>query len=155
HYWDKLPRRGSWHFWDKRAGTTPSHFASGEWIWTSLDVPPQCFTHLWRGGMRAGEENDSRMPVKYHPAQKPVALLRWLVGMITPGLLILDPFMGSGTTAVACVREGRPCIGIEIDPEFFAKACERVREEGRTEARGSQSCENVQEPGDMQSDGTR
>jgi site-specific DNA-methyltransferase (adenine-specific) len=128
HYWDRLPQGGSWCYWDKLAGTTPSHFAPGEWIWLSRDGPPQHFTHLWRGGMRAGEENACHLQAKYHPAQKPVALMLYLVQQTTAPLVI-DPYMGSGSTAVACLREGRPFIGIELDPEFFATACRRVREE--------------------------
>jgi DNA modification methylase len=78
--------------------------------------------------MRKGEENYSRMRDKYHPAQKPVALMRELVAQTTQPVII-DPYMGSGSTLVACVRLRRSCIGIEIDPEYFATACSRVEEE--------------------------
>ena len=53
--------------------------------------------------------------------------MRQCIQRITPGRVILDPFMGSGSTLVACVREGYPCIGIKIDPAYFATACTRVR----------------------------
>jgi hypothetical protein len=129
HYRDRLPKSGSWICWDKLAGTTPADFAPGEWAWTSRDIPPQFFPHLWRGGQRAGEENTSRLQQKYHPAQKPVSVMRRCVQLITPGRVIVDPFMGSGTTLVACVREGYPCIGIELDPTYFETACARVQEE--------------------------
>ena len=46
-----------------------------------------------------------------------------------PGHTILDPFMGSGTTGVACMRTGRNFIGIEIDPDYYAIAVERIRKE--------------------------
>jgi site-specific DNA-methyltransferase (adenine-specific) len=128
-YRDRLPRGGSWICWDKLAGTTPADFAPGEWAWTSRDVPPQFFPHLWRGGQRAGEENTSRLQHKYHPAQKPLSVMRRCVQLITPGRVIIDPFMGSGSTLVACVREGYPCIGIEVDPAYFATACARVPDE--------------------------
>ena len=50
-----------------------------------------------------------------------------LVGLFsTPGETILDPFMGSGTTGVACVKLGRKFIGIEIDPTYFDIACKRI-----------------------------
>src|SRR5215813_5988319 len=64
HYWDRLPAGGSWLYWDKTPGQAPSDFASCEWVWLSQAGPPQYVPHLWRGGMRAGEENWSRLPHK-------------------------------------------------------------------------------------------
>lgn len=62
-----------------------------------------------------------------HPTQKPVALMRWLVRLIgPPGGTVLDPFMGSGTTGVACVTEGREFIGIELDPDYHRIAQARI-----------------------------
>lgn len=63
-----------------------------------------------------------------HPNQKPLALMRWLVAKL-PGGTVLDPFMGSGTTAVACLREGRRFVGIEKVPEYVEIARRRVGEE--------------------------
>jgi len=68
------------------------------------------------------------LPQKLHPAQKPVQLLQFLVQQTTAPVVI-DPYMGSGTTLAACVRLGRPCIGIELDPAYFAVACERLQQE--------------------------
>jgi len=62
-----------------------------------------------------------------HPHQKPIRLMMSLIERC-PGHTVLDPFMGSGTTGVACVRLGRKFIGIEIDPDYFATACRRIRE---------------------------
>lgn len=62
---------------------------------------------------------------RLHPTQKPVALMQNLCRKV-PGA-ILDPFMGSGTTLVACAKLGRKGIGIELDPDYFDIACERVR----------------------------
>jgi site-specific DNA-methyltransferase (adenine-specific) len=97
-------------------------------VWLSKAGPPQLFQYLWCGGQRQGEENWTRLPKKLHPAQKPVALLVYLVKQTTAPLIV-DPFMGSGTTLAACVRLGRPCIGIEIDEQYFAKACDRLQQE--------------------------
>lgn len=62
---------------------------------------------------------------EYHPTEKPVALMqavvRWTSGAV------LDPFMGSGTTGVACVKMGRKFTGIEIDPHYFDIACKRIQ----------------------------
>ncbi|MEO1721006.1 MAG: site-specific DNA-methyltransferase [Pseudomonadota bacterium] len=63
-----------------------------------------------------------------HPTVKPVALMAWLVRLVTPrDGVVLDPFMGSGTTALAAIQEGRPFVGIERDPDFFDLSVERVR----------------------------
>ncbi|MBM4346359.1 MAG: site-specific DNA-methyltransferase [Deltaproteobacteria bacterium] len=62
-----------------------------------------------------------------HPTVKPVALMRYLVRLVTPpGGVVLDPFLGSGTTAIAALLEGRNFVGIERDPAHFATACDRV-----------------------------
>lgn len=62
-----------------------------------------------------------------HPTQKPVALLEWLVRTYTnPGETVLDNCMGSGSTGVACARCGRDFIGIEIEPDYYKAAKERV-----------------------------
>lgn len=64
-----------------------------------------------------------------HPCPKPVEWMRWLVRLATrPGELILDPFGGSGTTAVACIAEGRRCILIEKEPTYVAIARRRIDE---------------------------
>lgn len=67
---------------------------------------------------------------RQHPTEKPVALMADLVRKV-PGR-VLDPFMGSGSTGVACVRLGRPFVGIEIDPGYFDIACARIEAEQRT-----------------------
>ena len=104
-------------------------FAPGEWIWTSKTLDPQVFVSKKRGGIRAGEENMSRLRHMYHPAQKPAYVMQACVKLVTPGRTIIDPFMGSGSTLVACVREGYACIGIEMEPTDFEHACARVQQE--------------------------
>jgi site-specific DNA-methyltransferase (adenine-specific)/modification methylase len=62
-----------------------------------------------------------------HPTEKPVSLFKWLLDNFTePAATILDPFMGSGTTGVACAQLGRKFIGIEIDPDYFEIARKRI-----------------------------
>ena len=62
-----------------------------------------------------------------HETQKPVRLMAKIVELFTaPGSVVLDPFMGSGTTGVACVNLGRKFIGIELDERYFQIACERI-----------------------------
>ena len=62
-----------------------------------------------------------------HPCERPVALYQWCIKMLpTPNDVIADPFMGSGTTGVACAKLGRKFIGIEIDEGYFDIACKRI-----------------------------
>ncbi len=62
-----------------------------------------------------------------HPCPKPIEWARWLVTRIVPcGGTVLDPFMGSGTTGVACLMEGRNFVGVELDPDYFAIAQRRI-----------------------------
>lgn len=64
-----------------------------------------------------------------HPCPKPFAYADWLVTRsASAGSTICDPFMGSGTTGVACAKRGRKFIGIEIDPKYFDIACNRIDE---------------------------
>lgn len=66
-------------------------------------------------------------PKPVHPTQKPVALMEYLIKTYTnPGDTVLDNTMGSGTTGVACVNTGRHFIGIEMDPNYFATAKQRI-----------------------------
>jgi site-specific DNA-methyltransferase (adenine-specific) len=89
----------------------------------------------WNGGGRRGVfTHNTNSPNRHgaHPTEKPVALMIELLGLFTnSGDTILDPFMGSGTTLVACQKLGRSGIGIEIDPDHFDIACKRVEEAAR------------------------
>lgn len=64
---------------------------------------------------------------RQHPHAKPISLMMDLLGKCLGEWIVLDPFMGSGTTGVACVKLGRKFIGIEIDEGYFNIACERIR----------------------------
>lgn len=80
------------------------------------------------GGIPDDPGKSGAMNVRnHHPTVKPVALMRWLVRLITPPEgIVLDPFMGSGTTGVAAVQEGRFFVGIELDPEYHHIAEARI-----------------------------
>lgn len=63
----------------------------------------------------------------FHPTQKPVKLLEYIINTFSePGQTVLDMFMGSGSTGVACVNTGRKFIGMELDQKYFEIACERM-----------------------------
>ncbi|MDR0443261.1 MAG: site-specific DNA-methyltransferase [Treponema sp.] len=68
-----------------------------------------------------------------HSTQKPIELMKNLVQVARPGKTILDPFMGSGTTGVACVEQGRCFVGIELNEKYFAVACKRIEEAWRAQ----------------------
>ncbi len=116
NYYPLPPMRG-WLSWDKKQEHTSGHF---ELAWTNLDIPNRVF-RLSR------VESYSRMD-KQHPTQKPLSLMEWCVAK-TCGQTILDPFMGSATTGVACIRLGRRFIGIEKEPKYFEIAKRRIRDE--------------------------
>lgn len=122
-YADKLPASRQWFVWDKLDDKTPSHQSDVEFAWTNQNGPARTFTHLWRGIMRAGEENVSRSP-KLHPNQKPVALWMWVLQQmrIPQGTLVIDPFAGSASLGKACIRLGMDYIGVEIDANYWDTA---------------------------------
>ncbi|MDJ0949329.1 MAG: site-specific DNA-methyltransferase [Alphaproteobacteria bacterium] len=73
--------------------------------------------------MRASERGIPRV----HPTQKPIAVMEWVLEQKTgPGQTVFDPFMGSGTTGIACARLGRRFVGVEIDEAHFQTACARI-----------------------------
>ena len=112
-----LPTSRCWLVWDK--DNDGRDFAEAELAWTNLDAVVRVFRHRPQN-MDGG---------KVHPTQKPLALMRWCIEMLTsPGATVFDPFMGSGTTGVACVQTGRNFIGIEIDPTYYAIAEKRIKE---------------------------
>lgn len=128
HFAGILPDSGSWLVWDKAEGVGPDDsFVDAEFAWCSIrGVKRNIFRYLWKGVLhRAPDSKDNR---RQHPTQKPVALMRWCIRLMNlkPGSLILDPYMGSGTTLIAALAEGHRCIGIEIDPRYCAIARRRV-----------------------------
>lgn len=85
----------------------------------------------WNGGGKHGVFTHCKNSggKHQHETQKPIPLMRELVFLFSDaGQTILDPFMGSGTTGVACVKLGRKFIGIEIDPGYFDIACKRIKD---------------------------
>lgn len=121
YFADLLPQGTHWVVWDK-LNTMPS-FGDCELMWTtSKRKSVKKFTLEYNGLL-------GKRDTRYHPTQKPETLMMWvLVNYTQPGDTILDPFMGSGTTGVACIKTGRKFIGIEIDPTYFAIAQRRIED---------------------------
>lgn len=120
YFSDYLPVSGKWLWWDK-CQTMPT-YGDGEMAWTSIPgVAPKKFVYN-NSGLMAREKD------RVHPTQKPVEVMRWCLGFLPSAQTILDPFMGSGTTGVACARMGRRFIGIEKEPRYFDIACKRIEQ---------------------------
>ena len=125
HYASRLPDSGGWRVWDKRRGGTVSPDMNGshaELAWTNLDSTVRVFSYLWNGYQRDGEVGDH-----FHPTQKPIALMRWCIEQTTG--VVLDPFMGSGSTLVGAKNAGRRAIGIEIEERYCEIAATRCAQE--------------------------
>ena len=107
--------------WDK--GLRGMHFADGEMAWTNFDWGTLRILNLPIGS----SDTKGR---KVHPTQKPTGVMIWSIEKckVPAGGLVCDPFMGSGTTGVACVKTGRKFIGIEIDEGYFDIAVKRISE---------------------------
>lgn len=125
HFADKLPPSSEWVIWDKRDGMQSNDFADCEMIYTNGSGVARLYRHRWNGALRDSEKAEPRV----HPTQKPLELMAWLIQRYTiPGATVFDPYMGSGTTGVACVLTGRNFVGCEIDPVHFATAQRRIAE---------------------------
>ncbi len=120
----QLPPSRCWLVWDK---CQPDNWTTGqcELAWTNLDRPVRAFR------MCQAVAHDQMRP-KRHPAQKPSALMSWCLKWIS-GKCIYDPFMGSGTTGVAAVRDGREFVGVEVSEKYFSIAVDRIKDAIRSD----------------------
>jgi site-specific DNA-methyltransferase (adenine-specific)/modification methylase len=117
NYFPLPPSRG-WLVWYK-PDSVPSA-ADCELAWTSRDMNAAILKHS------IAATNAERVG---HPTQKPLRVMLWTLSFFPEAQSILDPFMGSGTTGVACVRTGRRFIGIEKEPKYFSIAKQRIEAE--------------------------
>jgi len=113
--WDKC-KSGAMGSWWRNNHEWVAMFVKGK----ARPLASHSFFNVWSGNKPQGGD---------HPTEKPVDLLAYLTSSITPeGATVLDPFMGSGTTGVACVQTGCNFIGIEIDRGYFEIAERRIAE---------------------------
>ena len=126
------------------------------WCWIKECPPPPAPGNRWPSGFELachafdsgayfGDKNPARRNVmtadslragnserEGHPTQKPLKVMTHIVeALCKPGRTVLDPFMGSGTTGVACINLGRNFIGIEREPQYFNIACRRIEDAQR------------------------
>ena len=118
-------------------------------IWEKTNPSPMNGEYMWLSGVECcvyGKKSGATFNLRcknsvlrypcgehdIHPTQKPVDMFRYLVqASSNPGDTVLDPFIGSGTTAVACIKEKRHFIGFELNKDYFDKACRRIDAERR------------------------
>ena len=119
YFADLLPPSPGWLYWDKQLG---GDFSDGELIYTNKKMGLRSFSIHTFSGLRGGKD-------RKHPTQKPIALVIWCIGFFKGTQTILDPFIGSGTTAIACERLNRRWIGIEISEKYCEIAAKRIESE--------------------------
>jgi DNA modification methylase len=120
YFADLLPPSMGWLSWDK--GQRNFSLADFEMAWTSFNAAARACSYPRAKALQDGKE---------HPTQKPVEVMKWCIQIAAkrsqkPVDVVGDPFMGSGTTGVAAVQEGRKFVGIEIDEKYFQIACRRI-----------------------------
>lgn len=115
-----LPPTSCWLVWDKLNGD--NDFADCELAWTNWPKAVRRLQWRWNGMIRQGNEE------RYHPTQKPLEVMKWVIDLCPKADTIFDPFMGSGTTGVAAIQMGRKFIGIEREPKYFDIACKRIEQ---------------------------
>lgn len=118
YFTDYLPPSMQWLIWDK--GQRDFSLADFEMAWSSQNKAARIINFPRAKALQDGKE---------HPTQKPLEVMKWCLDMLPADVnTILDPFMGSGTTGVACVKLGKSFIGIEREPSYFDIACRRIEQ---------------------------
>lgn len=125
YFAEYLGNSSCWLVWDK--DNAESFFADCELAWTSFNKAVRKFKWKWFGMLQ--ENMGKNKEFRHHPTQKPLALMEWIIQNYSePDALILDPFLGSGTTTRACLNLNRRFIGIEISPEYCKIAEQRLKQ---------------------------
>lgn len=121
----QLPDSPGWLAWDKKVGGSEGLLTSDvDLAWTNCLGHSRLFSHMWVGLRRQSEVGEH-----LHPTQKPVALMRWCLGLVPSAQSVLDPFMGSGSTLRAAKDLSRKAIGIEIEERYCEIAAHRMGQE--------------------------
>ena len=116
YFTDYLPPTMQWLVWDK--GQRDFSLADAEFAWSSQNKAARVFDYARAKAMQDGKE---------HPTQKPIALMEWCINLAPKNTFtVTDPFMGSGTTGVACANMGKTFYGIEREPKYFDIAVRRI-----------------------------
>jgi site-specific DNA-methyltransferase (adenine-specific) len=124
-----LPKTESWLVWYKQPFLKTQ--AECELIWTSLQIKPKVLHYRYAGNC---EGYPDKLKVNYkkkslHPTQKPLEVMNWCLSFFPDSKIVLDPFMGSGSTGIACKHLGIKFIGIEKDQKYYEIAKNRLANE--------------------------
>jgi DNA modification methylase len=132
YYAEKIPKRndGSWVVWDKMGGGNGVNddydkmFGSNfELCWSKEKHKRALCRVLWKGIFGLSKEDTKR---RVHPTQKPTELAEWFLSRFSvENAIVADPFLGSGTTIIACENLKRKCRAIEISPQYVSVAIQR------------------------------
>ena len=134
YYASELPNSPCWIVWDKE---NTGNFADVELAWTNQKTAARIFKHMWNGMLKASERGEKRV----HPTQKPVMLALWCFDNYGQPDTVLDLFLGSGSTLIACEKNSCHCFGMELSPAYVDVIIKRwqdftgkeaVHENGRT-----------------------
>ncbi|MBR3676185.1 MAG: site-specific DNA-methyltransferase [Alphaproteobacteria bacterium] len=125
YFTEYLKPSSGWIFWDKNNGS--NDFGDGELAWTDFNKAIRKYQYTWNGMLQQDMKNKE---VRIHPTQKPVGLLMQILRDYSDaGWLVMDPFSGSGSTAIACERWGLPFICVERDIDYYKASVERLNDE--------------------------
>lgn len=116
-----LPASKCWLVWDKDNGATD--FADCELAWTNLEIAVRKIKYKWQGML---QENMAEKEVRWHPTQKPQAVMEWATKFAPDVQTVLDPWMGSGTMLLAARAKGIKADGIEINEQYCEAAKQRL-----------------------------
>lgn len=123
YFTDYLPPSQCWLVWFKKDGLPARTFADCELAWTSFKRPAQVFNCRWHGFIRDSKEKKYK-----HPTQKALELFKWCLKFVPEGSIIFDPFLGTGTTAIACLEMNYKYIGTEINEDYFNISLKRINQ---------------------------
>ena len=137
HFYQFLPpprktrASGGFLVWDKRVGKPSNQQGDAEMAWLNRRQVMRVKQLYWNGCITTSKSPFNKRGA--HPTQKPIEIMAWSIeqARVPPGGVILDPYMGSGSTGVAATQLGHPFIGIEIDPGYFDTACRRIEAAAR------------------------
>lgn len=124
----QLPHRGRWIVWDKRVNPACDAMLGSpiELAWTSRISGFDWIARIQHGGVVNADQRH-HIP-RWHPTQKPIALMSFCLSKYPNATLTIDPYAGSGTTLVAAKQLGRRAIGIEIEERYCEIAVNRLRQ---------------------------